>query len=181
MKKSLKVFLVYTILTLMDGALTLYNTPNLSLEANPLITKLHLGWGALIIANIIGLAIVYFSCYYTFDVYKTIKVDVPNLRSYMSQMFYNRPDKFVWTFYKLPKNWKPFWAWLLYPVGYAMCTARLVLVLEWIAHTFKINISWYNQLRHLCFERFDVAIAVILIILLIFIWPIKEYKKSKYV
>ncbi len=43
---------------LMDGLVTLVNTPDLSREGNPLVSRLGLGWGALFTANLIGFVLV---------------------------------------------------------------------------------------------------------------------------
>ena len=39
---------------LADGLVTYVNTPDLKREANPLVSRLGLGWGALFGANLIG-------------------------------------------------------------------------------------------------------------------------------
>lgn len=179
MKKSLKVFLLYVVLMLADGGLTLYNTPDLSLEANPLVTKLHLGWGTLITVNLIFFVIMFFLCRYTFEKYETVKADVPDFRSYISQLFYDRPDKFIWTLYKLPKNWKPFWACTGYATAYSGCGGAVVRILEWLAVTFNIDMTAYDSFRGAYFfGRFDLAVVLFLMIALLCVWFIKEYKKS---
>lgn len=179
MKKSRKVFLMYVILMLADGALTFYNTPDLRFEANPLVTRLHLGWGALITVNLICFVIIFFACRYTFDKYETVQADVPNLRSYISQLFYDRPDKFVWSFYKFPKNWKPFWALISYAGVYALCAGAVVRVLEWLAITVGLDMSVYDRFRsNVFFGRFDIVVGLICLIPLIYLWTRKEYKKS---
>lgn len=180
MKKSLKVFLMYFVLMLADGALTMYNTPDLSLEGNPLVTKLHLGWEALITVNLIFFVIIFIACRYSFDKYETVKADVPDLKSYISQLFFNRPDKFVWFWYKMPKNWKPFFAWMSYTFVYALCAGAVVRILEWLAITFKLDMSRYDQFRAtFFFGRFDMAVCLISIIPIAYVWMAKEYKKSR--
>lgn len=179
MRKSLSVFLIYVFLMLADGGLTLYNTPDLSLEGNPLVTVFHLGWKALITVNLIFFVIVFLACRYTFDTYETVKTDVPNLKSYISQLFYNRPDKFIWTLYKIPKNWKPFWAWLGYVSVYSMCSGAVVRILEWLAVSLGLDTSGYDRLRgNVFFGRFDIAVGLILCIPLSIRWFRREYQKS---
>ena len=39
---------------LADGLVTYVNTPGLEREANPLVSRLGLGWGALFAANLLG-------------------------------------------------------------------------------------------------------------------------------
>ena len=62
---------IYLLLAFADGALTYINTPDLSLEGNPLVAKLGLGWGALAIANVAVFALFFTASYYSFFKYKT--------------------------------------------------------------------------------------------------------------
>lgn len=179
MKKSLSPFIIYVILMLADGVLTMYNTPDLSMEGNPLVLYLHMGWGALITVNLIFFIIIFFMCRYSFDKYQTIISDVPDFKSYISQVFYNRPDKFVWSLYKLPKNWKSFWAMLGYCVVYSLSAAAVVRVFEWLAITFRLDMTSYDNFRHnYCFGRFDGMVSIIMLAILMLVWLRKEYKKS---
>ncbi len=182
MKKGLKPFLLYVILMLADGLLTLYNTPDLSMEGNPLVTHLNLGWGALITVNLIFFAIMFLVCRYAFDTYQTIVADVPDLKSYISQLFYNRPDKFHWFWYKFPKNWKPFGAWFGYTFVYGLSGGAVVRVFEWLAITFDVNAfyaSRYDQISdEIFFGRVDIFVGLMLYIILTPVWFRKEYKKS---
>lgn len=180
MKKGIKPFLLYVILMLADGLLTLYNTPDLSREGNPLVTKLNLGWGALITVNLIFFAIMFLVCRYAFDTYQTMVADVPDLKSYISQLFYNRPDKFVWFWYKFPKNWKPYGAWFGYVFVYCLSGGAVIRVLEWLAVTFDVYYtSRYAQISDdIFFGRVDIFVGLLLFIILTPVWFIKEYKKS---
>lgn len=179
MKKSLPPFIMYVILMLADGLLTLYNTPDLSMEANPLVLYLHLGWGTLITVNLIFFVIMFFACRYSFEKYQTIIADVPDFKSYISQVFYNRPDKFVWSLYKLPKNWKPFWAMLGYSCAYSLSAAAVVRIFEWLAVTFSLDMTSYDNFRYnYCFGRFDLVVVLIVSTILMLVWIRKEYEKS---
>lgn len=179
LKKFMRVFLLYVMLMLADGGLTLYNTPDLSMEANPLVTKLHLGWGALITVNLIFFAINYGVCRFTFDTYETIIADVPNVIAYSSLLFYNRPDKTVWLLYKFPKNWKPFWASFGYCYMYSLCIGAVVRVLEWLAYTLRLDTYSYDLFSSsYVYGRMDMAVGLISIIPLMCIWLWKEYRKS---
>ena len=180
MKKYLSAFIIYLILILVDGGLTFYNTPDLSREGNPLVVYFNFGWGALITINLIVICAIFFACHFTFNKYETVIVDVPNTRAYISQLFYNRPDKFVWTFYKLPKNWKPFWACVCYIVYFAGCAAAVIRDLEWLAVTFNFNMNIYDGFRNeYFFGRFDIAVGLVVALVSSFVWLKNEYKKSK--
>ena len=180
MKKCIIAFSVFAALAVADGALTLYNTPDLSQEANPFVYNLHLGWGALIISNALALAVMFLICWYAFYKYKTVIADAANIREYVSQLLYNRPDKFVWSFYKLPKNGKPIWADICYASYFGICAARLIVVLEWTAVTLNIDMSGYDSFRDIFpLDRFDIVVALAVALVMIFIWFGKEYRKSK--
>ncbi len=181
MKKSLRVFLLYFFLMLADGLLTFYNTPDLNMEANPLVTVFHLGWGAIITANVIVFVLVFMSCKYSFDIYKTIVADVNNLKEYDSQIFFNRPDRYRWNFYKLPKNWKPLWALLGYAGTYGLCIAAIIRILEWLMITFDIHSNIYNRINHALFGRLDICVCITIAIILGFHWINMEYKKSQFI
>lgn len=179
MKKSIRVFLTYFTLMLSDGLLTLYNTPDLSLEANPLITKLHLGWGALITVNIVFLVIIFICCRYAFEKYQTVAAEANGLKEYISQIFYGCPDKFIWTWYKFPKNWKPFWGCLCYILPYSLSCGAVIRIFEWLMVTFGIYIAPYQKLRTFLFGRLDIAVGLLIMLPLIYVWFRNEYKKSQ--
>lgn len=170
MKKSLKVFLIYAALILADGAFRIYNMSE-SIESV---------FAALKVTDLISFVIVYVACCYAFDKYETVIADVPDLKSYMSQIFYDRPDKFIWCLYKFPKNWKPFFAWFCYGIVYELYVYEVVRILEWLAVTFNVDMSGYNRFREtFCFGRVDMTVMLISIIPILYIWIAKEYKKSR--
>ncbi|MBQ5885802.1 MAG: hypothetical protein IIW79_05270 [Clostridia bacterium] len=54
--RKIKFWILIVVLVLLafaDGLLTFINTPDLSMEGNPLVASLGLGWEALAIANIL--------------------------------------------------------------------------------------------------------------------------------
>lgn len=179
MKKYLRLFIIYVVLMLADGGLTLYNTPDLSMEGNPLVTVFQLGWGALLTVNLIFFVIMFFLLRYSFETYQTLIADVPDLKSYVSQLFYNRPDKFSWFYYKLPKNWKPFIAVLGYNMAYVLSAGAVIRVLEWLAITFNMDMTGYNRICSFVFGRLDIVVGLILMIPLTYIWFRNEYRKSQ--
>jgi len=111
------------LLILADGALTYIGTPDLSMEGNPLVSVLGLGWKALFIANSIGFALYVSGVYYAFVRYKSPVIQCNGLKQYSSMLFFNRPDKFIWNFYRMPKNWAPTFA----VCGYALMCVWVLL------------------------------------------------------
>ena len=179
-KKWLIAFAVHAALVLADGALTYYNTPDLANEGNPLVSRLNLGWGALITINLLLLVAMFFLCRFVFEKYQTIVADVPNVRSYISQLWFNRPDKFAWTFYKLPKNWKPVLANSGYAIYFAFCAGRLICVLEWVGVSIGLDMSGYYSFRDkLLFGRLDILVACVVGIAFLFIWYYVEYRNNQ--
>lgn len=181
MKKKFVLFMsTYFFLMMLDVFLTLVNTPNLADEANPLISVLGFNWTSLLIANVILLMFILICADYTFVRYKTIVIDAKNHKEYISQILYDRPDKFSWTMYKIPKNWRPVFAISGYAIVYAVIIARTIVIIEWLMITFgyKYNIYW-NLKDIMPYNRADIVISIIACFFLINYWFLKEYKKSK--
>ncbi len=179
-KKFFILIAIDLILTFLDGFLTYYNTPDLTYEDNPLVTVFGLGWGALFLANFITFWLLFILGYYAFVKYQTITVKVNNRKEYISQIFFNRPDKIVWCWYKMPKNWKPTIAIIGYSYTYALIVARAILVFQWLLFTFRVDFDAYERFRSFFpLGRFDIAAAMICLICLCIYWVNNEYMKSK--
>lgn len=172
------LIIIYLILMFADGLVTFINTPDLALEGNPLVSVWNLGWGGLFVANLLVFVLVFTLAYYSLIRYKTIIAPVKNRREYLSQILYNRPDKFIWSFYKLPKRWSPFFAMLGYGLIYMSIFNRAIIVSEWLCH--NIHIPVYDDIRAIVpFGRMDILISIIFLFYLMIYWFNKEYKKSK--
>lgn len=172
--------LLYVLLAFADGALTYINTPNLSMEGNPLVAKLGLGWGALAIANIAAFAMYFAAGYYSYVKYETVYTKETKYTRYWSIITFGRPDMFWKGCILPPKYWKPYVAafgFCMYP---AAILARLILVLEWLAITFHVDgMNQYNRLKSTyCFGRLDVVAAILILCVGFFYWFYLEYKKQ---
>ena len=179
MKKFLTAFFIYAALVLADGGLTLYNTPDLAREGNLIVSRLGLGWAGLIIANLAFLAVMFVISRYAFYKYQTFVADVPDMKAYISQMFYNRPDRFKWFFYKLPENRKPALAVCCFAIYFGVLAARGTAVSEWIAVTLGADMEGYFDFRNaFSFGRLDIAVGVLACIIMCFVWFVIEYKKN---
>ena len=184
-------FLIFSITTLIllvaDMTLTYIGTPDLSREANPLVHTFGLGWGALITGNIISFLVIELLYYYTFVKFKRSIIECSGKRQFLSIIFFDRPDKFVWLLYKFPKNKKRGWSYILACTGFAfaivMTVIRLVVVVEWIAVITQskwIN-SYFDFFKKVNFTtpigRLDILLfATIVVILAIYYWICREYK-----
>ena len=176
--KFWSLIIILVLLMLADGLLTFINTPDLSMEGNPLVAKLGLGWGALAVANICVLALVFITAYYSYFKYKTIYTNETKYTAYCSQIIYDRPDMF-WKGL-IPKHITPFIAGLGFSGLYALIIARAIVVFEWLCITF--NTTWTNAyftFRYTyCFGRVDVFVATVFALISIFFWFYKEFKKQ---
>ncbi len=170
---------VYLCLAFADGALTYINTPDLSLEGNPLVAKLGLGWAALAIANIAVFAMFFAAAYYSYFKYKTIYTNETKFTAYCSQVVYDRPDMF-WKGL-IPKHITPYIAALGFSGLYALIFARAILVFEWIYITF--NETWWTNTYFVlrdkyCFGRLDIIVGVVVAIIGVFYFFYIEFKKQ---
>lgn len=170
---------IYLIFVLLDGLLTYINTPDLKREANPLVSHLGLGWGALFTANLIGAVLYVMAARYCTN-YKTGFLPAKNFKEYRLLLFYGRSDKPLWPLYKYPTNRKASRACICYAVIYALLVARIVVVMEWTAVTLKINMSLYYRMRGMLpLRRLDVWMSVLAGISLYYYWVYREFKRSQ--
>lgn len=182
MIKKVYVFpAIYIMLVFLDGAITYFATPDLTFEGNPLITVFSLGWGSLILANLIGFAVYIFCCYYCFEKYETVVCEAKNIGEYISQITFGRTDKFSWVFYKVPKNWPPVIACLSYEVIWCFIAGRVITIFEWYLWHNDVPIKeYYVEFKEtFAYGRLDIVLLIILAFILVSHWFFKEYAKSK--
>ena len=175
------------IMSTADLVLTYIGSPDLSIEGNPLIYVFGLSWESLIISSIIFLAIIVMLLYYTFFRFRRIVIQCEGFKQYVSMLFYNRPDKFIWILYKFPKN-KIGLSYLGASLGYILAIVipivKLFAVFLWIGIINNLNIVnvYHNNFNVLMtpFGRIDVFIGgIILALFLWYYWFLKEYKINK--
>lgn len=170
---------IYLFLVLADGFLTFINTPDLSMEGNPLVKYFNLGWGALALANVIVFALLFMASYYSYFKYKTVFTNETKFTSYCSQIIYDRPDMF-WKGI-IPKHITPIIAALGFSSLYTYIIARAILVFEWIYITF--NDHWWMSKYFVftdkyCFGRLYIFVGTISCFACLFYWLYKEFKKQ---
>ena len=149
-------FILFSIITiiiaLLDLILTCIGTkPDLSNEANPIISLFGGGLTHLIIINIIIIPVCIALYYYSLIKYKPEFVDCENFKQYISMLFYGRSDKFIWSLYKWPKTkiGKRFILALSGIIAISGNIARLRSVLEWILviNNRKLAISYFSTFK----------------------------------
>ena len=179
--RKIKFWILIVVLVLLafaDGLLTFIKTPDLSMEGNPLVSSLGLGWEALAIANILAFALMFITAYYSYFKYKTIYTNETKFTAYCSQIIYDRPDMF-WKGL-IPKHITPYIAGLGFSGLYALIIARAILVFEWLCITF--NATWTNAYftfkNTYYFGRVDVFVGMVFAIIGVFFWFYKEFKKQ---
>ncbi|MDR1669973.1 MAG: hypothetical protein LBR76_08450 [Oscillospiraceae bacterium] len=172
---------VHGFLVLTDGLLTYLGTPDLTYEANPLVSVFGLGWGALFTVNVMVFSLCIVLSYYNYVKYKRPEIPYEGYCEYSSMLFYGRPDRFRWSFYKLPKYWKPVFAASGYALGIALPADRFIIDFQWVLFLTDSPIERiYNPFRSLFpWGRFDVVFATVLLIVLVIRWTFKECKLNR--
>jgi hypothetical protein len=183
--KNKKIFWILIVINVVfvisDLILTYLGTPDLTNEGNPLISRYGSGWTALFIANGLGIIFVTILIYYAFKKYQSPYIPYKTIKEYTSMLFYNRPDKFWWSFYKLPKKWKSVFACSSFAVGIALIAVRPIPIIEWMLIITDSSLRTpYKNFRALFpSNRFDLTFCATLIIFLIIYWVYKEYRNNR--
>ena len=174
------------VLSVADIVLTYIGTPDLALEANPLVTVFGLGWSALIIANVFTYALYIVLIYMVFVRYQRSVMLCEGFKQFISMLCYDRPDKFVWIWWKFPKN---IVSSTFAPAGYAFAyvfpVIRLLAIFSWILYFSGVEFCvWcFLNVRHISFIHIEVislfVLGIILGIILVFRWYYKEYRINK--
>ena len=189
--KNIKVFwiliIINIIMSIADIIFTYIGSPDLSIEGNPLVYVFGLSWKSLIILSIIFLVIIIALLYYSFFRFNRIRINCEGLRQYISILFYNRPDKIIWIFYKFPNNKSGlsyFFASLGCVLAVVIPIGKLFAVFLWIGIINNLNIvNYYHNNFNIIMTplgRADILIGgIILAILILYHWFYREYKINK--
>lgn len=133
MNKKIKKFLLLTILLIVgrvyDGYTTYLYTPDLSNEANPLVSLLGFGWTSIVITQFILVSLLICCLYYYLYNYNP---PFPNkkklkLKEFISNLNYNYDHSFFKIFYKLPDNRNVFFAKIGYAASMTMIFAGYIV------------------------------------------------------
>ncbi len=173
--------LAYFCISFFDLLLTYIATPNLKLEGNPLVLRLHFGWIELIVINLISLLLYILMCWYAFIRYQpTLSSEIHSLRRYLADITYGDPTKVSFGMWKWPKKWAPQIACLCWSVSVALPFSRLFVVVEWILLISKIPANRFFQFVALFpYGRFDFFLAVLLAWAFSFVWIALEFRRNK--
>lgn len=185
-------FILFSTITLVIGLfdmlLTYVGTPNLSSESNPIVNKLGGGWIALILVNVILVLVCITLYYYSFIRFKPDLIECDNFKQYMSMLYFGRPDKFIWTLYKIPKlkRCKKYILACCGCLAFSINIVRCRAVLEWILviTNRELAYNYFSIFEGLSFNtflgRFDMLILMLVVaILTYFIWFYLQYKSNQ--
>lgn len=163
----------------LDLFLTYIGTPTLTMEGNPLITELSLGWPALIAINVAVCLGLIWMTYYAHIKYKPRESEETDMKRFVNDITYGDPDTKSFAGIKWPKYWGPQIACMCWAVTIAVPFARMLIVLEWIFIDFRFYFPPYFRLVSLFpLGRIDFFTAVILAWILSFVWIKLEYDKN---
>lgn len=164
----------------MDIGLTSIGTPDLTDEGNPISSVLKMGWFALILTNVISVAVFALFSHIAFDRYKTPKFTAKSFFEFYLMLFYNTKTMVVKPMFKLPKNWMPFFAMISFSACIALIAGRIVVVIEWIAVLLGHKRSIYFMIRdYLPFGRTDIWVFILAFLISVLVWMQREYKKVR--
>lgn len=177
------------VISVIDNLLTYIGSPDLAKESNPLVHTLGFSWTGLLIANVVLFAFDVFMAYYVFIRYEPKIVSCINKKEYMSMMLFDRPDKYIWTWYKLPNNkdgYRFMGACFSFIMVLLTPILRLKASIEWCMYLFNPELfdRYCDILGRVAITtvwgRGDVIIQVIVLIaVLMAIFTHKMYKANQ--
>jgi len=171
---------IFLSISISDLSLTYIGTPDLTREQNPLVSSFGFDWSFLIFFNVLFFAIFVACTHYTFVRYKRPIYQCEGIRQFISMYSFNRPDKFIWWWYKFPTT-KEGWGNLLALLGYmlTMCSVfiRTLAVIDWIGILSDKPIAILRNI--LTPHKNLVILCIFTAICFCALWFVKEYINNK--
>ena len=148
MKKFITLSALLVLTRLADIYTTYLSTPDLKYEFNPLVSKLHLGWTGLILAQMAFLIFLIYALWvYCFKNVDTSTIEKGlSMTRFVSLFYFGNTTSFSKVFYKLPTNKNSF----LYSVGYIVTYTLIVISIVISCSTYllvknKVYKDFYNN------------------------------------
>jgi hypothetical protein len=181
-------FIFITLLLLLTRCSDFYSTSlwffqdgGIEGETNPLTVFFGVGWTGLIITNIIAVGLIIGAFYfYTFRYKpKQLTTKPKNVFEYISICYYDRPDKFYWTFYKMPFDKKTATAHFGYALVRVLIVGGILATIHNLCQFYRLE--FYSSFRDFVGRPLYVIYGLILLSLLTSYWTIasKEIRQIK--
>lgn len=154
---------------LADGFITFANTPGLEREANPLVSRFGLGWGALFLANLIVFGFIVL-CAWCFCRYEHVPLAASGVADYFMRLLYGEGYKPAWFWYKLPHNRRSLCAVCGCGLYWGLTLGATVPVLGWLLVMLKIHPIWWNSVW------ISVGIGCIVCVFSMYRWSADGYR-----
>ncbi|MBO7273548.1 MAG: hypothetical protein J6V22_01705, partial [Clostridia bacterium] len=157
-------FWVLTIVTMLLMGVELFFAYVAVGDLSEIVRMIASIWGvprlAVPLAYAVMLALVFFTSYYSYCKYTTVYNDQTTYTAYVSQILYDRPDRFWWGI-GLPKHISPLIASFGYSILYATLVLKACSVLDWVSTWFGIRwlASIFEIKDRIVFGYFDVPRA----------------------
>lgn len=136
------------VLWVSDQLSTLYFSPNLMHEGNPIHSKLGLGWPGLLIGTLsmllLGIGMFYYHLF-VFNKYFHYQGSASNLLSFIKSYFSNTAIKKNYSKMSVSFFKKPFWASLLNIAGYCCIWHYLIYTIYAIADNLLAGVVYRNS------------------------------------
>lgn len=129
---------------LADGFITFANTPGLEREANPLVSRFGLGWGALFLANLIVFGFVVL-CAWCFCRYEHVPLAASGVADYFMRLLYGEDYKPAWFLYKMPQNRHSMYAVSGCAIYWGVTLGATIPVLGWLLDMLEIYPTWWDS------------------------------------
>ena len=166
-----------------DNYTTYLYTPDLTMEANPLVSLFGLSWTSLIIEDVFAVIFFSFFACFPFVYYKRTVIPCKGFNDYVSKAFFNRPDK------------NKRYAWVFFGYLAAGISSRIYVLLEGVLHDNDCYPCVFCSLNkphtycnmivlnmgngQLIIPFVMITTVVVLSLLSGFFWLLKEYKINK--
>lgn len=164
-KKFFVYIFIYFILMVGDMVLTYIGTPDLKYEANPVVTVLGLGWGALIAHSMLGFLVYLGFVYYAFIRYRRPVLQCEGYKQYVSMLIYGCPDRKKAA--KKKTKYKNFFGVFGNALAVAYIIIRVIVVIDWLAILSRNPIYYWYAInipsvfpKYLSFSLFAAAILI---------------------
>lgn len=170
-----------TILLLLEGLLSYIISPDIIFGNTVLFIVLGIIWQILYLPNVLIYVLYLYMSYFSLIKYKSPILNTKSFKEYCSMLAYDRPDKFAWTFYRLPKNWKFLFAALGYVFVFLLPIFKFLAVIEWIFTLKTIEfgvVIWFNNYIYVM-DIIYVCIYIIVSTVCLTFWFFKEYQYNK--